>query len=48
MMYRCSLCEIPCTLSIHGTPSNTCVNSKLDGLCAWVEIDGMFSTVVPA
>ena len=49
MIYRCYVCDPPCTLSIHGRPSTACSNLDLHGVRAeWVEIEGMFSTVVPA
>ena len=48
MIYRCSLCDPPCILSIHGTPKQSCPNSDLDGLCAWVAIKGVFLSEVPA
>lgn len=48
MMYRCYVCDPPCTLSIDGTPTQVCPHSEKGDFCAWVEIEGMFSTVVPA
>ena len=49
MIYRCSKCDIPCILSIDGRPSQGCPNLNMYSTHAeWVEIEGMFSTVVPA